>query len=154
MARSRQKLKVLLVRDVEGLGGRGTVVDVAPGFARNFLIPSGAALPVVKEVARHAEFLKVAAERQRRRALEHARELEEALSRTPVEIKVRVGAEGRLFGSVTAADLAEALAEKGIAVDRRRIELKEPIRAVGEYSVPVRLHPEVEAAVLVRVVPL
>lgn len=145
-------VKVILRRDVENLGEAGEVVDVKPGYARNYLIPQGVAFRATEgnlrrldEERRHQ--LRVV-EREVERAEERARELE-GLSLT---LSVMAGDEGRLFGSVTSADIAEALAAEGIEVDRRLLQLEEPIKQLGVYRVPVHLHADVRPEVKVWVV--
>ena len=145
-------MNVILLTDVEALGQAGEIVEVADGYARNALIPQNQALMATK--ANLAQFEsrrrqhEAAAERELRVARTRAQELEKD-SLTTV---VRVGEEDRLFGSVTAQTIAELLTEKGCEIDRREVDLEEPIRALGVYNVPVRLHPEVTAVVKLWVV--
>ena len=144
-------VKVILREDIPRLGEAGEVVDVRPGFARNFLLPQGKAILAtdssLKALDHHQRVIaeKVAREK---RTLEGEKGRIEALS---LEIAVQVGEEGKLFGSVTAAQIAELLEAKGVSVDRRKIELAEPIKEVGEHSVPLRLHREVVAKVRLNV---
>lgn len=146
-------MKVILRQDVRNLGKAGQVIDVADGYARNYLIPRGLAV-----VASDAN-LRQLQERQQHeiRRAEQARAQAEADARKlegqTVRLTARAGEGGRLYGSVTSADVAEALAAlAGHAIDRRKIELAEPIRQVGRYEVVVRLHAEVSARVHVEVV--
>lgn len=145
-------VKVILLKDVDGLGQAGEVVQVAPGFARNFLIPQRQAL--VATDANVAQFEsqrrqhQAAAERERRAAEILAKQIE----KDSLTAQVRVGEEDRLFGSVTAQNIADLLAEKGYQIDRRAIELEEPIRTLGVYNINLRLHPEVTAVVKLWVV--
>jgi len=146
-------MRVLLRRDVQGVGRRGDVVDVADGFARNYLLPTGHALRATAGIEaqatamRRARDLRDAADRQA------AQTVAAVLAATTVTVAARAGAEGRLFGSVTASDIAEAVqAQTGAVVDRRRIHLEEPIKSLGVHSVPVRLHEGVDAQVTVEVV--
>ncbi|NKB67904.1 MAG: 50S ribosomal protein L9 [Candidatus Latescibacteria bacterium] len=145
-------MKVILLRDVDQVGQAGEVVQVAPGYGRNFLIPNGQAMVatdanVAQFESRRKQHAAVT-ERESRDAVAQAKGLEEA-SLTTV---VRVGEEDRLFGSVTAQNIADLLAQNGYEVDRRKIELEEPIRALGVYNISIRLHPEVVATVKLWVV--
>lgn len=145
-------VQVILRQAVDDLGDIGEVVDVKPGYARNFLIPQGIAYEV--NAANKKRF-----EEERRHILDRsARELDRAkaaaerIEGQSVSFTVRAGEEGKLFGSVTASDISEALAEKGLEVDRHLIRLEEPIKQLGVYRVAVRLHAEVRPEVTVWVV--
>lgn len=145
-------VQVILRQAVDDLGDIGEVVDVRPGYARNFLIPQGIAYEV--NAANQKRF-----EEERRHILDRsARELDRAkaaaerIEGQSVSFPVRAGEEGKLFGSVTASDISEALAEKGLDVDRHLIRLEEPIKQLGVYRVAVRLHAEVRPEVTVWVV--
>jgi large subunit ribosomal protein L9 len=147
-------VRVILRQRVRGLGEAGAVVQVADGYARNYLLPRGLAVE-----ATEGELRRVAEERARaaaraERALAEAREAARRIDGAAVTVPARAGTQGRLFGSITSADVAAAIAAScGVAVDRRQVLLEEPIRSVGEHSVTVRLHPDVAARVIVRVVP-
>ena len=147
-------MKVVLRSDVENVGKKGDIVEVAPGFGRNYLIPKGHALLATRGVEAQA-----AAMRRARDVKDAAdREASESVARTLVPAVIRVtaraGADGRLFGSVTTADVVEAVeAQAGIALDRRRLHLDEPIRSVGVHEVPVKLHADVEFRLTVEVAP-
>jgi len=140
------------MRDVDRVGAAGDVVQVADGFARNFLIPQNQAL--MASDANMAQFesrrrqLDAAADREQRAAVTEAQQLEKA----SLTVQVKVGEGDRLFGSVTSQNLADLLSEQGHEIDRRTIELEEPIRSLGVYNVPIHLHPEVTATVKVWVV--
>jgi large subunit ribosomal protein L9 len=144
-------VKVILREDVPRLGDAGEVVSVRPGFARNFLLPQGKAILAtessMKALDHHQRVIaeKVAREKK---TLEGEKGRIEALA---LEIAVQVGEEGKLFGSVTAAQIAELLEAKGVSVDRRKIELPEPIKEVGEHRVPLRLHRDVVATLRLNV---
>jgi large subunit ribosomal protein L9 len=144
-------VKVILSEDIPRLGDAGEVVSVRPGFARNFLLPQGKAILAtessMKALDHHQRVIaeKVAREKK---TLEGEKGRIEALS---LEIAVQVGEEGKLFGSVTAAQIAELLEAQGVPVDRRKIELAEPIKEVGEHRVPLRLHRDVVAMVRLNV---
>ncbi|MGH2573413.1 MAG: 50S ribosomal protein L9 [Actinomycetota bacterium] len=147
-------MRVILQREVENLGAPGDVVAVADGYARNYLMPRGLAIPASKGAVRHAERLRQAHEQHVGRALDEARAVAERLTSRPLRIPTRVGADGRLFGSITVADLADEIQKvSGQEIDRRRIHVAEPIRSVGTHEVVVHLHPQINAAVTVEVVP-
>jgi len=147
-------MKIILHRPVEKLGVPGQVVDVADGYARNYLIPRGLAVPASKGEVRHSSRLKQAHDKRVQQALTEARTTADRLAQAPLRIPARAGEDGRLFGSVTVADLATAIERSaGVALDRKRIHLDEPIRSVGTHTVAVHLHPEVDASVTVEVVP-
>ena len=144
-------MEVILRDHVENLGRRGEIVKVADGYARNFLLPRKLALPATDGNKRLIE---------RERKLADVRELEDRqqaeavatrLSQIELVLSRRVGDTEQLYGSVTTADLAEALAAKGLEIDRKRIHLDEPLKALGEFTVPVKLHREVTAPLKVHV---
>lgn len=144
-------VKVILREDIARLGDAGEVVSVRPGFARNFLLPQGKAILATESSMKALDHhQRVIAEKVTRdkKTLEGEKSRIEALS---LEIAVQVGEEGKLFGSVTAAQIAELLAAQGVSVDRRKIELAEPIKEVGEHRVPLRLHREVVATLRLNV---
>lgn len=148
-------MQAILLTEVPGLGEAGSVVNVARGYMRNFLLPRGLAelaTPArIAEVQRREEQRRVAEER----AAEQARELVDLLGRTILTLKAKAGDDGRLFGSITAADVATAIEEaRQVKVDRRHITVDPPIRAVGTYSVPVELAPGLTAEVKTIVSPL
>jgi large subunit ribosomal protein L9 len=148
-------VEVILRAPVKGLGEAGATVDVAPGYARNYLFPRGLAEPATPENARRAADARERQERQAARALARAKELAERLQGQTVVVRAKAGESGRLFGSVTAQDVADALAAQyGAEVDRRRLELDQPIKTLGSHPVTVRLHPEIAVEVTVRVEPL
>jgi large subunit ribosomal protein L9 len=147
-------MKVILQQPVDKLGVPGDVVDVADGYARNFLIPRGMAMSASKGAVRHAGRLKQAHDKRVHQALTEARATAERLGAAPLRISSRAGDDGRLFGSVTVADVADAIQQTaGLGIDRKRIHMPEPIRSVGTHEVTVHLHPEVNASVSVEVVP-
>jgi large subunit ribosomal protein L9 len=147
-------MRIILQKTVEKLGTPGTVVEVADGYARNYLIPRGLAAPASKGGIRHAERLKQGHDVRIRKELTEAHQLAERLSKVPLRIRAKAGAEGKLFGSITVADVADELQKvAGIPVDRKRVHLAETIRSVGTHEVTVHLHPEVNASVTVEVLP-
>jgi large subunit ribosomal protein L9 len=145
-------VKVILLRDVESLGSAGEVVQVKSGFARNFLIPQRQALVAsdtnVAQFESKRKQHAAVSERERRAAEAVAKQLEA----DSITAQVRVGEEDRLFGSVTVQNIADLLAEKDYDIDRRAIQLEEPIRALGVYTIDVRLHADVTANVKLWVV--
>ncbi len=145
-------MQVILMKEMENLGEVGDVVDVKPGYARNYLVPRGFAIRATKSnlarIEEEREHLVAAAEREIEKATALASEIEGQSLNFPV----RAGEEGRLFGSVSSSDIADALAEKGIEVDRRTVQLAEPIKQLGTYKVPIRLSAEVQPEVTVWVV--
>jgi large subunit ribosomal protein L9 len=145
-------MKIILQKEVEKLGAPGDVVDVADGYARNFLIPRGMAAPVSKGAVRHADRLRQSHEKRMRAHLEAALAVAERLAATPLRVPAKAGEDGRLFGSITLHHLAEEIEKlAGVPIDRRDVAA-EPIRNTGTHEVTVHLHPEVNATVTVEVV--
>lgn len=145
-------MEVILRQSIDRVGAPGDIVKVSPGYARNFLLPRGLAYE-----ATPGNKKRIAQERSRLEAAEAARrEAAEALAKRLEEVSVtfsaRVGDKGKLFGSVTAADIAQQLETQGFHVEKRQIDLPEPIKALGVYRVPVRLHPEVKPEIKVWVI--
>jgi large subunit ribosomal protein L9 len=144
--------QVILRTDVADLGGAGDVVDVKPGYARNYLIPQGLAYSAsegnVRRLESERQEAQVGMDRQKDRAEGLAAELEGR----SVSFKVKAGEEGKLFGSVTTVDIAEQLASEGVTIDRRDIIMEEPIKELGVFRVPVRLHADVRPELTVWVV--
>lgn len=146
-------MKVVFLETVEGSGAMGEVKDVAPGYARNYLLPRGLAAPATPQVLARAERLREIEEERQRAEDERARGLVGKLESTPLVIAVRVGEQGRLYGSVTNADVAQKAGEiLGEELDRRRILLPEAIRRVGVYTVGIRLSRNVQPEIAVVVV--
>jgi large subunit ribosomal protein L9 len=145
--------QAILLEDVESLGERGDVVDVAPGYLRNFLLPRQLAETATPASIRAASQRRERAEQAQRDAQERASESASLLSRTVLTIPQQAGDDGRLFGSVTPQDIADAIRDaRGIRVDRRRIHLEEPIRHTGTYMVVVEVAEEVTATIKTMVV--
>ncbi len=147
-------MEVILRESIETLGNAGDIVKVRPGYARNYLIPKGKAILADKKNIK-------AIERQRSKILEIAAKMREEadalrikLEELSLEIPVRVGEEEKLYGSVTSMDIAKAISQKGYEIERKKIALSEPIKALGSYEVKIRLNPEVTAKVTVNVVPM
>ncbi len=147
-------MQVILRQDVDKIGRRGEIVDVSRGYVRNFLVPRGLAemaTPGKLEEVRHE--MEEAEERDRRMA-ERANEIAEILNKSVITIEARTGEDERLFGSVTAANIASAIERaRDVRIDRRRIRLDEPIKSLGTHQVPIQVHGDVEASVKVIVVP-
>jgi large subunit ribosomal protein L9 len=148
-------MQAILLSEVDGLGEAGSVVNVARGYMRNYLLPRGLAelaTPArIAEIQRREEQRKVA----EARAEEQARELADLLGRTILTLKAKAGGDGRLFGSITSADVATAIEEaRGVRIDRRQINVDPPIRAVGTYAVPIELAPGLTTEVKTIVSPL
>src|ERR1700733_13449275 len=145
--------QAILLQDVESLGERGTVIDVSPGYLRNYLLPRKLAEPATNASVKAAEKRRQDAERAQREAEERARDNAAVLGRTVLTIPQQAGDDGRLFGSVTTQDIADAIRDaRGIKLDRRKIHLEEPIRNIGTYMVVVEITDEVTAAVKTMVV--
>ena len=145
-------MKIILRQDYDQLGKFGDILEVKDGYARNYLIPKNIAYPakpnfikIIEEEKKHKQFKLLKAKRQ-------AEELAKKLENVSITISVSVGEEDKMFGSVTTQDIGKALEEQGIEIDRRKIVLEEPIKELGIYSVPIKLHPEVEAKIKVWVV--
>ena len=146
-------MKIVLREDVDNLGRKGDLLDVADGYARNFLVPRGLALKATKGIVRQSESMRRNRAAREERDRGAADELAARLMGTKIELRARAGEGGKLFGSVTASDVADAVsAQTGVELDRRKIELDEPLKELGPADVVVRLHPEVVATISVEVV--
>lgn len=147
-------MQVILTSDVEKIGSRGEIVDVSRGYVRNFLIPRGLAEVATAGKLQEAQRrMEEETEREQRMA-ERAGEIAETLNKSVITIEARTGEDERLFGSITAANIARAIEDaRDIHLDRRRIRLEEPIKSLGTHQVPVHVHGEIEANVKVIVVP-
>ncbi len=146
-------MEVILRAHVEHLGNRGEVVKVADGYARNYLLPRKLALPVTEGNKKQIEREKSKFDLKEVEEKKIAEALAERLGAVEIEIARRVGETEVLYGSVTSADIAEALAAKGFDVDRRKLQLAEPIKRIGEFEIPVKLHRDVSTQIKVKVVP-
>jgi large subunit ribosomal protein L9 len=146
-------MKVLLREDVAGIGRRGDIVDVAGGYARNFLFPGGQAIAATDGVTEQAASMRRARDLREARDREAAQEKAKVLAGATLRVSARAGSTGKLFGSVGAAEVAQAAREqKGVALDRHQVRLDEPIKALGVYEVPVHLFGDVATAVMLEVV--
>jgi len=144
-------MEVILREDIEKLGNRGEVVKVAPGYARNFLIPKRLAVMATESNKKIVEQERQAHLRKEAKQKGEAEDLAKIMSGVSVTITQKAGENDQLFGSVGSKDVADALAAKGYQIDRRKVQLDEPIKQLGEYQVPVRLHREVTVDVTVVV---
>ncbi|MEJ5339840.1 MAG: 50S ribosomal protein L9 [Aquificaceae bacterium] len=146
-------MKVVLIKDLEGYGVFGDVISVKDGFARNYLIPRGIALPATEGNLSHVRNILSQRARKLQKEKERAQALSKKLEGLMLEIFRQVGEKGKLFGSVTPQDIAQALQEKGFEIDRKKVMLKNPIKDVGVYTVTLKLHPEVSVDIKVDVKP-
>lgn len=146
-------MKLILTTDVSGLGGAGDIVTVKDGYGRNFLVPRGLAIVATRGAEKQVATIKRAQAAREVRDLGHAQEIKSQLESLTVTLSTRAGDSGRLFGSVTAGDIADAVkAAGGPVLDRRKVELSSPIKTLGSHEVVVRIHPEVSAKVALDVV--
>jgi large subunit ribosomal protein L9 len=135
------------------LGKRGDICDVADGFARNFLLPKGHAIPASSGIDKQAATMRRARETKDAHARQVAETVARGLVQHVIRLPMRAGPEGKLFGSVTTANIADAIAEQaGVQIDRYKLQLSEPIKTLGTHEVPVRLHSEVEFPVTIEIV--
>jgi large subunit ribosomal protein L9 len=146
-------IEVILKEHVEHLGRRGEVVKVASGYARNFLFPRRLALAVTDENKRQIGRERARAEARDQEEVRDAEALRQRLEAVEIAVARRVGEHETLYGSVTSADIAEALAARDLTVDRRKIQLPEPLKTIGEHAVALKLHRDVTATLKVKVVP-
>ena len=145
-------MQVLLLKNVAGLGSAGQVNNVAEGYARNYLLPRKLAVPAGAGAVKQAESLHQAAVRREAQTRQEAEELAAILAQTTLTFHVKAGEGDRLFGSITATDIADALArDKKINVDKRKVELDAPIKELGERQIGIKLHPDVTANLMVVV---
>jgi large subunit ribosomal protein L9 len=145
-------MQVILRERMDNLGDAGEIVEVKPGYARNYLIPKGFAYEASQANVRRIERERTQATQRAEEQLSGARTRAGTIEGISLTFKARAGQEGRLFGSITSADIADKLAEQGVEIDRRQIELDEPIKALGVFSVPIRLHAEVRPEIKVWVI--
>lgn len=146
-------MKVILLKDVKNLGKKDDIVDVAEGYARNFLIPRKLAQVATPGGIKQVEQEQKALEKRKAKERQEAMEMAEKLSKTSTVLKVKAGEKGKLFGSITSKDIAEALSSQhGLKIDKRKVELTEPIKSLGDYEVSIKLAPEIEAKITVKIV--
>jgi large subunit ribosomal protein L9 len=147
-------MKLILTQEVDGLGAPGDVVEVKDGYGRNYLVPRGLGIRWTRGGEKTIESIKTARASRAARDEDHAKEIATKLQANPVNVKVRAGEGGRLFGAVTTSEIADAISEvSGEKVDRRTIVVTNPIKTLGSHEVSVKLHDEVSATVALNVVP-
>ena len=146
-------MRIILRQDVDDLGQEGDIVDVAKGYARNYLIPKGIGILASSESIRAFEMQRKKIEVRRLKAKEEAEKLKEAMKEILITFAQKAGEEGKLYGSVTGMDIAVELEKQGILIDRHKIVLEKPIKTLGEFEVPVKIYPRVTGRVKVSVVP-
>ena len=146
-------MKVILQQDVRGQGKKGQMIEAAEGYARNYLLPRKLATAWTKGAARQIEQMRAARQAREIASVDQARALRDRIQAQVFVLRQRAGDTGRLFGAVSAADIATVLSEQGIEVDRRRVRMGNPIKSVGDYKVSVRLHEDVDADVNIQVRP-
>ncbi len=146
-------MKVIFIEDVPNTGQKGEVKDVTPGYARNYLIPQGLALEATPGRLKDLEMKEKTRTRKSAKEAGEAQKVADKLTGKTVTVKAKTGEGGKLFGSVTTADVAELLAESGIQLEKKKIALEEPIKTLGEHHVQVKLHPEITASITVLVEP-
>ncbi len=146
-------MEVILREDIENLGGRGQIVKVADGYARNFLLPKKLAVPATDANRKIVEQERQAHLRREAKEVASAEELAKMMTGTVITIAQKAGEQEQLFGSVTSKDIVDGLAKQGYQIDRRKIHLDEPIKQLGEFKIPVRLHRDVTVEITVQVVP-
>lgn len=144
-------MKVIFLKDVKGQGKRGEIKDVSEGYARNFLIPRGLVRIATEGNLKTLEVQNAAEQKRKAQEKEEAIQLGKKLEEMTVTLKAKAGEGGRLFGAITSKQIAEALSKAGVKIDKRKIELEEPIRTLGVTQVPVKLHPEVKSSFKVQV---
>lgn len=144
-------MKIVLRQDVDNLGERGQTLNVAPGYARNYLLPKGLALEATEGNLRSLELEKRAWAKRESKEADDARGLAARIGAVRLTVTKKAGEGDVLYGSVTSSEIADLLARQGIEIDRRKIRLDEPIKALGTFSVPIRLHRQVNAQVSVQV---
>lgn len=146
-------MKVILQQEVKKLGKKGDIIEVSEGYARNYLLPQKLALPATATNVNTATQQKEAEIRKTKRLLDEARLHASQLAKLSVKLPVKLGEGGKLFGSVTSKDIADALqAQHGVEMDKRKIELKDAIKSLGTFTVTIKLHPEVSTQIEVQVI--
>ena len=146
-------MRLILRSDIKGVGNKGDVVEVSDGYGRNYLLPRGLAFAASKGAEAQATAMRRSRDVKDAAARQAAQEVAKGLVSSPVKVTARVGGDGRLFGSITTADIAEAIVtQTGVEIDRRQLHLDEPIKTTGTHLVPAKLHSDVEFPVTVEVV--
>ncbi len=145
-------MQVILLKELEGVGKVGDAINVKPGFARNFLLPQQAAIPATPANLDRIKKLQKERAAVENKRIEEAKSQAQKIDAMALTITAKAGEEDKLFGSVTTADIEEALKKQGVEADKRKIVLQEPIKRLGEFTVAVKLHPEVSASLKIQVV--
>lgn len=145
-------MKVVLLADVKGTGKKGEIKEVSDGFAQNFLIKTGKARKADNSAISENKIKKEATEFHKEMQKQDAMTLAKKINGTKVVVKIKCGENGKTFGSVTSKEIAEALNQKGFDIDKRKIELKEPLKTIGIYDVSAKLHPDVSAKFKIEIV--
>ncbi len=145
-------MKIILKEDIKKLGKMGQIVDVADGYARNYLVPKGFAVEASTKNVRSLEHEKKIIQEKARKHKDSAQDLASRISAMTLTIKAKAGEEEKLFGSVTTMDIAEALLTRGVEIEKKKIVLEEPIKRLGSYSVQIKLHPDVSVPLTVQVI--
>lgn len=146
-------MKVILEKDIKGLGKKGEIVEVKEGYGRNYLLPRGLVKEATDGNIRQVNLEKKAEKNKRQRELEAAQAIADRINDQKIQIATKVGEAGKLFGSITTQDIAERLEKQyKVEIDRRRIDLSEPIKNLGNYPISIRIHPKVHANLTVQVV--
>ena len=145
-------MKLILTQEVTGLGAAGDVVEVKDGYGRNYLIPRNLGVRWTRGGQKTVDSIKAARDSREVRDLDEAKQIKAGLEASPVQVQVRSGAEGRLFGAVSVSEIASAIEASGSKVDKRKIVVDQPIRSLGTHQVSVRVHEDVEATVTLNVV--
>ncbi|CAM4391849.1 50S ribosomal protein L9 [Paenibacillus phoenicis] len=144
-------MKVIFLQDVKGQGKKGEIKNVSEGYAQNFLIPRGLVRPATEGNVKTLEQQTAAEQKRKQKEKEDAIQLGKKLEEMTVQLKAKAGEGGRLFGAITSKQVAEALEKAGVKLDKRKIEMHDPIRTLGVTQVPVKLHPEVKSTLKVQV---
>jgi large subunit ribosomal protein L9 len=145
------QVRVILRNDVASLGEAGEVVSVKPGYARNYLVPNGLATLATESNVKELEHHRRAISEKTDKLVKELKAEKKAVEKIKLSVEAQAGEEGKLFGSVTTANIADLLAEQGVTVDRRKIDLKDPIKTVGAHKIPIKLHREITAEVVLTV---
>jgi large subunit ribosomal protein L9 len=145
-------MKIILTQDFGKLGNKGEIVEVKDGYARNYLIPQGIAKEATPQAIKEIELRKKIEQEKQRKQIQKLKKLSEELSKLSLTVTVRTGEEEKLYGAVTNIDIAKALRNEGYEIDKSAILLEEPIKELGVYQIPIRLHPDIIAKVKVWVV--
>ena len=145
-------MKVILKEDVKNIGTMGQIVDVADGYARNFLVPKGLAVDANVKNIRAMEHAKKTIQEKAKKIRGQAQDLSDKIANMTIMIKAKSGEEGKLFGSVTSMDIAEQMKNQGIDIDKKKIVIEEPIKRLGSYSVSIKLHSDLATQVTLQVI--